>query len=251
MSVLLRLSVAIGCGAAAAIAHWMYLDMQSRPQTYVGFNDAHEVGQEVVEGELVPIPIPGDASRLQKSLIPYSQRALLFGRKATRDYEAGDIVFVQDLSAPEQADVWEVIGPFKLISVGARFKREGGSTSESNASMRGDTVTIAVDADFSEQTGRLLRVIAAEAVPDSERPPKIIAVQVVPELGGQQRTIRSGRERVRQTSPVSDESETRQPEDASRDDKVFQTVSLSGIPNVPAVLLEGDFIRFVVPRGIQ
>lgn len=248
MSLIFRLSLAVGCGAAAAIAHWMYLDLQTKPQTYVSFKDAHGFGHEIVDGDLVPVPVPGDASRLQRSLIPFNQRSLLFGRSTMRDYEAGDVVFLQDLEAPEQIDAWEVIGPFELISVGARFKRDDESTSASSASVRGDTVTIAVDASFSEQTSRLLRVIAADAVPGSERPPRIIAVQVVPGLGGQHLSMPGSRERLRQTISVATGDEARMPKNKLRDDKVYQTVSLSGIPNVPAVLLEGDFIRFVIPK---
>jgi hypothetical protein len=99
--------------------------------------------------------------------------------------------------------------------------------------MSGDTVTIAVDADFDEPTSRLLSVIAGEAMGsrdtsgNSDQQVEIVAVQVVP-VTGLGAAKRAGARNAR--------------------DQVYQTISLRGIPNVPKVLLEGDVIRFVVPK---
>ncbi len=253
MSHLLKFTVAVLLGVVAAAGNWLYLELQTSPTQYVAMAQPKERGDVLEEDDLVAVPVPGDAQQLRRTLIPYTKRSILFGAKATRDFERGDIVFMRDLSQPETSDAWEVVGPFQLISVGERFTRSTSDQDRAGSNMRGNTITIAVDADFGPQTNRLLSVIAKETANERHAAPAIVAVQVVPTDDRRKsanassatvpanglRTARS----VNLLLPGDTQSHSELPQSV-----VYQTVSLEGIPNVPAVLLEGDLIRFVVPR---
>ena len=122
---------------------------------------------------------------------------------------------------------FEVLGPFRLISVGERFKNP---TSEQvgQVSEGGNNVTIAVSANFDERTRRLLEIIDPNRRTASTKTgQRIIAVQVIPK------------------------NEQTPADKLSDKNVVYQTVSLDGIENVPRVLLEGDVVRFVVPATDQ
>lgn len=268
MSYIARMFLALALGIAAAGANWMYLRIQTQPSLYVATTGAINQGGVVQESNLKAIPVPGDPDVLRRTLIPYESRAILFGSKATRDFERGDIVFSRDVVEPAAASEWEVIGPFQLISVGERFaKVESQRDTSSNGNTRGNTVTVAVDANFDLQTSRLLSVIAGGRSRSAAREPSIVAVQVVPSRSNRQGEVPIDAQSSQ--SPASAEflatsgtsiqtagssSVLRSRHSIDRDgpgQTVYQTVSLDGIPNVPAVLLEGDLIRFVIPRNSQ
>jgi len=224
MSHLSKLSIAVVLALLAAGLNAMWLSAEKRPPTFVAAKADITAGQEIADDMLAPVPVPGDVDRLRASLIPYANRAILLGLRTSRNYTRGDIFFQRDIQAPLQLTQFEVLGPFKLISVGERFK-QGDSQAESQISSgTGDNVTIAVSANFDERTRRLLQIIDPNRKSTNDnKPTKIVAVQVIP--------------REQQT-----------PEGAASDkDVVYQTVSLQGIENVPRVLLAGDVIRFVVP----
>lgn len=253
MSHLLKFTFAVLLGVLAAAGNWLYLELQTSPTQYVAVDQAKERGDVLEEEDLVAVPVPGDAQLLKRTLVPFANRSILFGAKATRDFERGDMVFMRDLSQPENNDAWEVVGPFQLISVGERFTRSTSDEDRVGSNMRGNTITIAVDADFGPQTNRLLSVIAKETASERRPSPAIVAVQVVPTVDRRAPAIanpdqaaanglRSPRDRNLPTPGDADV------ESALPTSIVYQTVSLDGIPNVPAVLLEGDLIRFVVPR---
>ncbi|MEM7313629.1 MAG: hypothetical protein AAF497_10810 [Planctomycetota bacterium] len=219
MNNLVTFSLALILGVVAAGMNWFWIESQSSPDEYVAIKKGIEAGDTITEKNLVAIPVPGSNDRLRKSLIPFSNRAILFGLDATRDYEAGDVVLQRDIQAPDNANEWEYIGPFRLISVGERFSRDDQYASRSND----HNVTIAVDANFDEKTRKLLNVISPDRTASSSDNTKIAAVQVAPSRGTQPKTRNTG-------------------------NIVYQTVSLQGVAHVPRVLLEGDMIRFVV-RG--
>ncbi|HBE66527.1 MAG TPA: hypothetical protein DDW52_00125 [Planctomycetaceae bacterium] len=238
MRYILGFVIAIGLAIAAAATNWLYLASATRPTAYVAMDNSIKPGQEIKSSDLRPIPIPGDASLLRQSMIPFDSKSILVGRTATRAYLEGDVVLSRDLTEQSTGSQWRVVGPFELISVGERFKQDSGRGAEL-ASTRGNNVTIAVDANFDEQTSRLLAVIAGlgQRSQSARQQSKIVAVQVVP---GPANSSTAAREN---TSKAVSTSAGRQ---VSRD-IVYQTVSLDGIANVPSVLLEGEFIRFVVP----
>ena len=254
MSHLLKFTVAVLLGVVAAAGNWLYLELQTSPTQYVAVAQAKERGDVLKEDDLVAVPVPGDAQQLRRTLIPYTKRSILFGAKASRDYERGDIVFMRDVSQPETSDAWEVVGPFQLISVGERFTRSTSDQDRAGSNMRGNTITIAVDADFGPQTNRLLSVIAKETATERRVSPAIVAVQVVPtddrrkSATASSAPVSSNGLRAAHSGKLPPFGDTLAHSELPQS-IVYQTVSLEGIPNVPAVLLEGDLIRFVVPRS--
>lgn len=240
MNSIVQLSIAIVLAIIAAGINWVYLAAQTSPPTYVAVRSDVKQGKEIEDDLLVSVPVPGDPERLKQSLIPYKNRSILLGTRAARDFQRGDMIFARDVIAPVDQRQWDVIGPFELISVGERFKQGSQRPQESPNSIRGNTVTIAVDAGFDRETSRLLEAIAADGqfLPGGGRP-EIVAVQVVPAAGSRLANTRNLQQQLDAAG-----TNTLPP----RDDVVYQTVSLEGIPNVPLVLLEGELIRFVVPR---
>jgi hypothetical protein len=228
MSHVAKLSIAVILALLAAGLNAMWLSAAKRPPTFTAVRIDVPQGQPITDEMLMSVPVPGDADELRQSLIPYASRAILFGVKASRDYTAGDIVFQRDLQAPLELTKFEILGPFKLISVGERFKSPSDEQLNAQVSEGGNNITIAVSANFDERTRRLLEIIDPNRRPSTTKPgQRIVAVQVIP------KTEQSAADKL--------------------DDKnvVYQTVSLDGIENVPRVLLEGDVVRFVVPAADQ
>jgi hypothetical protein len=226
MSHTAKLSIAVVLALIAAGLNAMWLSAEKRPPTFVAVGINVPEGQEIVDEMLTSVPVPGDLDKLRESLIPYSGRATLYGRKASRNYTAGDVVFYRDLQAPQELSKFEVLGPFQLISVGERFKTTNAEEQDSQASEGGNNVTIAVSANFDDRTRRLLEIIDPSRRGSTANPGlRIIAVQVIPK-------------NEQAAAPKLDDKNV-----------VYQTVSLDGIENVPRVLLEGDVVRFVVPAS--
>lgn len=224
MSHATKLSLAVGIALVAAVLNAMWLRAEKSPASFVAAGVDLPAGTEIDDSMLVAVPVPGDLERLRASLIPYANRAILFGLKTSRDYVRGDVFFQRDIQKPLEPARFEVLGPFRLISVGERFKRPGNPQEEDRLDPGGNNVTIAVSASFDERTRRLLEVINPNQPANSgNNVPRIVAVQVIPK---------------------DQQSST---EVANEKDVVYQTISLQGIENVPRVLLEGDVIRFVIP----
>ncbi len=218
-----KLSIAVVLALLAAGLNAMWLSAEKRPATFVAVAVDVKQGQPLMDELLTSVPVPGDAEKLRESLIPYSGRAILYGVKAARNYTAGDVVFQRDLQAPLELSKFEILGPFRLISVGERFKNAEDAAAGAEG---GNNITIAVSSNFDERTRRLLEIIdPSRSGTSGKSGSRIVAVQVIPK--------------------------NEQPADAKLDDKavVYQTVSLDGIENVPRVLLEGDVVRFVVPAS--
>lgn len=224
MSHVTKLTLAVVLALAAAALNAMWLSAEKRPTSYVAAGVDLPVGQEITDEMLAAVPVPGDPETLRASLIPYGSRSILFGLTTSRAYTRGDMFFQRDIQAPLELPKYEVLGPFRLISVGERFRESSGESDEGRFSQGGNNVTIAVDANFDERTRRLLQTIDPSQNATRDRnASRIIAVQVIPE------DTQSAR-------PVGSDKNV-----------VYQTVSLQGIENVPRVLLEGALIRFVVP----
>jgi hypothetical protein len=218
-----KLSLAIVLALIAAVLNAMWLSAEKRPTMYVAASKKLPAGQAISDDMLAPVPVPGNPNELRKALIPYANRAILIGRPTSRAYLSGDMFFERDIKAPMELAKFDVLGPFKLISVGSRFTQPGSKQDEPQLDSGGNNITIAVDAKFDERTRRLLQII--ESGRGSSSAPRIIAIQVIPK--DEQAAL-----------PAPDDKNV-----------VFQTVQLDGIANVPRVLLAGDVIRFVIPAN--
>ena len=223
MSHLKRLSLAGGLAVVAAILNSLYLSAQTRPSLYVAINADVQSGQIVTNSHVRAVPIPGDTERLKQSLIPYGERNVVVGLPASRDYVEGDVIFYRDLRTPEKRTRWEVIGPFRLISVN---ERNGDSTTSFQT--RGNSITIAVSPEFEGDTQRLLEVIGERSKDrrKTQADYRIAVVQIVPPDSGNASTKRLANE-------------------------VLQTVKFGGDVQLPPVLVNGDLIRFVLKDTSQ
>jgi hypothetical protein len=229
MSHVAKLSIAVVLALVAAGLNAMWLSAEKRPSTFVAAKSEIPPGQEITDAMLMEIPVPGDVDALRKALIPYQNRALLLGLTTTRKYVPGDMFFQRDIQEPHKDQQFEILGPFRLISVGERFKQPTTEEDKSRLDAGGNNITIAVSANFDERTRRLLEITSAGDNPakygksNGQTVSKIVAVQVVPKDEPS-------------LAKLADEKNV-----------VYQTISLDGIANVPRVLLEGEVIRFVVP----
>src|SRR5262245_58477033 len=117
-----KLSLAVGLAFAAAALNAMWMTAAKRPPTFTAAAADLPAGQPIDDSMLMEVPVPGDADKLRESLIPYANRAILMAMKAPRPYVRGDMFFQRDIQAPLEQAQFEVLGPFRLISVGERFK---------------------------------------------------------------------------------------------------------------------------------
>ena len=223
MSHFSKLSLAVGLAIFAAVLNAMWLSAKQQPPLFVAAAGDMPMGSEITDEMLLAMPVPGNAETLRASLIPYGNRAILLGQMTSRDYVAGDMFFQRDVQAPRDVAKFEVLGPFKLISVGERFKQPENTEDEGQFSGSGNNITIAVSADFDERTRRLLEIVDPNRESrNTQKSAKIVAVQILP-------------------------ADQQSPEIAKEANVVYQTVSLDGIESVPRVLLAGEVIRFVIP----
>jgi len=220
MSHLSRLALAGGLALVTAVLNGLYLASQVQPAMFVAIAVDLDEGEEISEDHVRAVGIPGDPSRLRQSLIPYSERNTIIGLPASRTYLQGDVVFYRDLKPPQEQTRWEVIGPFRLISVNERS-----GLSDSSFETSGNSITVAVNADFEGHTQRLLELFGNEDDRDQDDQ-TITAVQVVPPEANGQRPQRFANE-------------------------VIQTIKLNGGVQLPPVLVKGDLIRFVVKDELQ
>lgn len=223
MSNVMKLTLAVLLALAAAGLNAIWLSAEKHPPTYVAAAVDLPAGQVITLNAMAEVPIPGDPTKLSASLIPFASRTTLLGIKTTRPYIRGDMFFQSDIKAPLELAEFEVLGPFKLISVGSRFTQPNGKAEEAQLDSSGNNITIAVNANFDERTRRLLQIVDPSRGANKDRPVRIVAIQVIPK-------------EEQKNSPAPDDKNV-----------VFQTISLDGITNVPRVLLAGDVIRFVIP----
>jgi hypothetical protein len=223
MSNVMKLSLAVGLALAAAALNAVWLSAEKHPPTFVAAGADMPAGQVITDKMLTAVPVPGDPTKLSASLIPTSAKYTLLGLKTSRPYLRGDMFFQTDIKAVQEVPEYDVLGPFKLISVGARFTEPDAKQDESQLDSSGNNITIAVSANFDDRTRRLLQIVDPAKRPNKDATTRIIAIQVIPK-------------EEQKSSPPPDDKNV-----------VYQTISLDGITNVPRVLLAGDVIRFVIP----
>src|SRR5205807_1200055 len=111
MTHLVKLTLAVMLALAAAGLNAMWLSAQKRPPTFVAAAADLPAGAEITDEMLAAVPVPGDFDKLRAALIPYGNRAILFGLKTSRVYTRGDMFFQRDIQAPRELSKFEVIGP--------------------------------------------------------------------------------------------------------------------------------------------
>src|SRR4051794_39243819 len=180
MSNAMKLSLAVVLALVAAALNAAWLSAAKNPPAFVVASADLPAGEVITDGMLTSVPVPGDPDKLRSSLVPYANRAILLGLKTARPYVKGDMFFQRDIEAPRQLAEFEVLGPFKLISVGARFTEPNAKQEEAQLDSSGNNITIAVNANFDERTRRLLQIVDPNRNVNKDTSTRIIAIQVIP-----------------------------------------------------------------------
>lgn len=90
-----RLSVPIVLGLAAAGLNWYSVSRKVRPTSYVAVKRSVSAGEKITKGVLVKVDICGDHG-LERAALPWGERSLLYGWRATRNLQRGDLVLRRD-----------------------------------------------------------------------------------------------------------------------------------------------------------
>ncbi|NND98967.1 MAG: hypothetical protein HKN47_16745 [Pirellulaceae bacterium] len=234
MSSLIRLVIAAVLAIVAGFCNFMWLSWQEkRHLPFVVLDKPVTAGTLFQASDFGEIKIPGDYDDLRKTFIPASQgKSLLVGVRATRDYNAGDIILHDHIQS--EIPHWKALGSFRLLSVGERI-RSGNRYSEGSG---GNTVTIAAEVDetgnYDSKTQRLLDLVATQSDRKSEA--RIVAIQLDP----------SELEPNISASPVDsviEPQETRLP--LAQNERGI-IIPLSNVESIPEVLVRGSNISFIV-----
>ena len=98
MSHSVKLLIPIGLGIVAAGINWFALNSATRPVEFVEVTAELKEGTEFSLENLGSVELPARFRDLKDTAYPYEQVGVLLGRRATRSYEKGDIVFRRDLA---------------------------------------------------------------------------------------------------------------------------------------------------------
>lgn len=103
------LIVAVILGGAAVVFNWIYLHEKAARfefESFLGIREGEEiqVGETLLESHFEAVPVPKKyAERLQDYVYLYRDKATVAGIKATRNYEGGDLVHLEDYRTPAEA----------------------------------------------------------------------------------------------------------------------------------------------------
>lgn len=99
MQGLWKLLIPLGLGTAAALLNYMGRASDIEAVSFVGLKKDLRIGEEITPGHLVRIDVPKNMSTsMAKSAIPYSQWAVLYGRRGRRALSKGDLFLWSDLA---------------------------------------------------------------------------------------------------------------------------------------------------------
>jgi len=100
------LIVALILGGAAVVFNWIYLEKKASEYqvvSFLGIRDGARIqlGETLLEEHFAEVPVPRrHADKLMKYVYLYHDKATVTGIKATRDYEGGDLVHLEDYRTP-------------------------------------------------------------------------------------------------------------------------------------------------------
>lgn len=96
----MKLGIPIGLGVLAALLNYAGRSAEMAPVGYVRVNQELGVGKEFKEDHLERIDLPKNLGSLEKTAIPWRDRAVLYGRPSPRDLKKGDLVLWRDATPP-------------------------------------------------------------------------------------------------------------------------------------------------------
>ena len=100
------LIIALILGGAAIIFNYIYLERKASEYEVVEFLGIRQgvkvrVGEKLLDSQFEAVPVPKRyAERLKKYVYQYQDRNTVKDTKATRDYEGGDLVHLEDYRTP-------------------------------------------------------------------------------------------------------------------------------------------------------
>ncbi len=100
------LIIALVLGGAAVVFNWIYLERKAAQYEvveFLGISDSAQVrvGETLEESDFAQVPVPKRyADRLKKFVHLYEDRNTVKSTKATRDYQGGDLVHLEDYRTP-------------------------------------------------------------------------------------------------------------------------------------------------------
>lgn len=234
MNNLVKLGIAAALAAGAIVLNIWWLNSRPKDPEFVAVNKSIEEGAEIKQEDLKPMAIPGKLEDLQKTLVRWEDRPIIFNRRAIRSFTMGDPFFQRDIQGgPPQFDV---LGPFRIISVGEEYRSGEGQATDTGGGGNSNTVTVQVrhfqrgnHYEFDEKTRRLIQTIQGGEGGSTRGKQRIVTLQV----------YKKG------TQPPD-----AAPADGDKFVDVHLIVPLDGVDIVKKVLAVGDDIGFVVPARL-
>ena len=163
-----RFFIAIGIGCAAAFLNylWMQQNVPTTQEFTIIKNDIDK-GDNVAADALDGISLPNVGKNYSRFFVPYGDRFALIDRPASRDFKAGEIVRNSDFTELDYLPDVDVLGPFRLLSIGNQLAGSRTPVSQSYGSQI--PITFIVKApkrdgvhEFDSPTRRLLQLINHE-----------------------------------------------------------------------------------------
>lgn len=91
-----RFFIPVSLGVLATLAHYSVLARKVRLSEYVVLKKPILLGEEIRLDAIAKVKLPGDAERLRKTLVPWSQKHLVLMAVAQRNMFPDDVLFWQD-----------------------------------------------------------------------------------------------------------------------------------------------------------
>lgn len=91
-----RLFIPVTLGVMATLAHYSVLARKVRLSEYVILQKPILAGEEIGLDAIAKVKLPGDAERLRKTLVPWSEKHLVLMTVAQRNMFPDDVLFWQD-----------------------------------------------------------------------------------------------------------------------------------------------------------
>ncbi|MFO0953402.1 MAG: hypothetical protein U0835_20085 [Isosphaeraceae bacterium] len=115
---LVRLVIPCLLGVGGFGLNMTYVNQVVQPHSFLTVNQTMRVGDELGDGVLVTVDLPGEAAARRSDLFPAARRGEVVGRRLRRPIEAGELLFASDLD--NSAERRAVPAGSKLIYVDLR-----------------------------------------------------------------------------------------------------------------------------------
>ncbi len=184
ISFIAQFFIALLLAGAAAGLNMLYLVSQKPSMTdYIRFVRDVPQGELIRENQLEKISLPRTDQNYNKSFIPWEDRYSLVETHAIRAFTTGELPQHVDVGAVEVLEKYELLGPFRLISVGSRLaSNDGGKGGD------GSTVTVAAkrvmnkdsrQEELDPKTRRLIQIIEQSQKSSRNKSDKMRIISVV------------------------------------------------------------------------